>query len=70
MVKLVWNFSAFLSTIILILIGLAIYDKAKKKKDSPIYRLINRFKRKEEDNNISDNELHYKRIYHRGGFKW
>lgn len=67
---LVWNFSAAVATVALALVFGAIIAKAKEKKDSPIYKIINKFKRnKEEDTNMEEQKT-YRRIYQRGGIKY
>ena len=63
-----WSLSALIATIALVLIGGAIYNKAKEKKDSPLYRIANKFKRKNKDEMVNE-EIHYKRLSHRGGIK-
>ncbi len=66
---LTWNLGALIATIALLLIGGAVYNKAKDKKDSPLYRVINKFKRKKTDEMVNE-EIHYKRLSHKGGVKW
>ncbi|GAF92387.1 unnamed protein product [marine sediment metagenome] len=63
-----FSLSALIATIALVLIGGAIYNKAKEKKDSPLYRIANKFKRKKTDEMVNQ-EVHYKRLSHRGGIK-
>jgi len=66
---LVWNMSAFIATIALLLIGGAIWSKAKSKSDSPINRIIERFKRKKPEQEVYDETKYYRRIKP-GGVKW
>lgn len=66
---LTWSLSAAIATVALLLIGGAIVSKAKHKKDSPLYRVMERFKRKKTEDPIEDN-LKYKRLSHKGGVKW
>lgn len=65
---LVWNMSAAVATLALVLVFGAVFNKAKEKKDSPLYKVINKFKRKKTDDMINE-EIHYKRLSHRGGIK-
>lgn len=68
---LVWSLSAAIATIVLLAIVLSIYNKAKNKKDSPLYAIAEKakgWKRKTDETN--DDTKHYKRLSHRGGIKW
>jgi len=66
---LVWNLSAAIATVALLLVGGAVYNKAKNKKDSPLYRIMDKFKRKKTDEMVNE-DIHYKRLSHKGGLKW
>ena len=65
---LTWNLSAAIATFALLLIGGAIYNKAKDKRDSPLYNIANKFKKKKPEE-MMNNEIHYKRLSHKGGIK-
>ncbi len=67
---LVWNFSAAVATVAVILIFGAIINKAREKKDSPIYKIINKFKRKKPEDDMELYQEHYRRLSHKGGLKW
>lgn len=67
---LTWSLSAFVATIALVLIFGAIWNKARTKKDSPLYRVIEKFKRKKPGDEQELDEKHYRRLSMRGGLKW
>jgi hypothetical protein len=67
---LVWSLSALVATIAVVLVFGAIINKAREKRDSPLYRLINKFKRKKDENLDFDQDIHYKRLSHKSGVKW
>jgi len=67
---LTWNFSAVVATIALLAVFGAIWAKMKAKKDSPIYKLLKRFRRKKSEEEMNNNEIQYRRISHRGGIKY
>ena len=67
---LTWNLSAAVATIALLLIGGAIWNKARSKKDSPIYKMIEKFKRKKDDEDMYDEQNKYRRLSHSRGIKW
>lgn len=68
---LTWSLSALVATVAVLIVFGAIWSKAKAKKDSPAYRIMNKFKRTKSDDDITPNEeKHYRRIYHRGGIKY
>jgi len=66
---LVWNSSAIIATIVLILIGASIISKLKQNKDSIINKTINRFKYKKDDEENNE-QIYYKKIINKGGVKW
>ena len=66
---LVWSLSAAIATVALLLIGGAVYKKARETKDSPLYSIMNKFKRKKEEE-MTEETIHYKRLSHKGGIKW
>lgn len=66
---LIWNTAAFIATIALLLICGAVFNKAKEKKDSPLRKIVEKFKRKK-FREIGDDSIHYKRLSHKGGVKW
>ena len=68
---LVWSLSAAIATGVLVFIFGAIYNKAKEKKDSPLYSIVSKIKKKKnEEGDIIDESKHYKRLSHKGGVKW
>lgn len=67
---LTWSLSAAIATMALLLIGGAIYNKAKEKQDSPLYRIAQKFKRNKQDDTMMDETIHYKRLSHKSGVKW
>lgn len=67
---LVWNLSAFITTIAILLIFGAIWNKAKNKKDSPLNKLIDKFRFRKKEDSSFDDEKHYKRLSHKSGLKW
>lgn len=67
---LVWNMSAAIATFALVLIFGAIFNKAKDKKDSPLYKIAEKWKRKKQEDTMVEESKHYKRLSHKGGIKW
>ncbi len=66
---LVWNMSAAIATVAILLIGGAIYKKGKNKKDSPLYGLMDKFKKKNKEE-TGEETIHYRRLSHKSGIKW
>ena len=64
-----WSLSALIATIAVLLIGGAIYKKGKEKKDSPLYGIMNKFKRKNNEEMVTE-DIRYRRLSHRDGVKW
>lgn len=68
---LTWNLSAAIATLAVVLVFGAIFNKAKTKKDSPIYRIVNKFKRKRPEDEMEEQQMYnYKKLTHKGGVKW
>lgn len=66
---LTWNLAALIATIAILLIIGAVWNKAKQKKDSPLYKLISKFKRDKNEDMIPE-QTTYRRLSHKGGIKW
>lgn len=67
---LTWNLSAAIATIALILISGAVWNKARQKKDSPLYRLVEKLRRKKPEDDMIYDEKKYRRLSLRSGLKW
>ncbi len=67
---LTFNFSAIVATIALILVFGSIYNKMRQKKDSPLYKVSQKFKRKKDEDTPQEETQYYKRLSHKGGVKW
>jgi hypothetical protein len=65
-----WSLSAAIATFVLLFILGAIYNKAKDKKDSPLYKIAQKLKRKKQEDTMIDETIHYKRLSHKSGVKW
>jgi len=65
-----WSLSAFIATIVLVLIGGAIFNKAKSKKNSPIFKVIAKIKGLKNDEKEINSPDYYRRLSHKGGIKW
>lgn len=63
-----WNLSAAIATFAVVMIFVAVYKKGKNNKDSPLYKVAAKFTKKDTDG--MEEEVHYKRLPHRGGLKW
>lgn len=67
---LTWNLSALIATIAVLLIFGAVWNKARQRQDSPLYKLMEKMKGMKKENMDSDENKKYKRLSHRGGLKW
>lgn len=68
---LVWSLSALVATFAVLAVFGAIWNKMKQKKDSPLYSLMDKIKRKKDNTFEGLNETtHYRRLSHKAGVKW
>ena len=67
---LIWSLPAAVATGAILILGLIIFDKMKSKKDSPLRKIIERFKRNPRNEFSMNDDVYYKRLSHKGGIKW